>query len=78
MRLLPTLLLSATLLWAAEDHQAQAMKVKAPAPVTLPVSGTHSPVPEGPDNPGAALGKLNVGNARFVGGKRTRHAGHRP
>ncbi len=73
MSLLTALLLSTTLFLSAEDHKAQPMKVKAPD-ATLPTPGTHSPAPapEGPDNPSAALTELGAGNARFVGGKRTR------
>jgi carbonic anhydrase len=83
MRMLPSLIFSASLVLGAQEHATPAAKAKPhtpqPAPATgpakaVPASAGHdpSPVVEGPDSPSAALAELTAGNARFVAGRRTR------
>jgi carbonic anhydrase len=69
MRLLPILMLMATLALQAEDPHAPA-KPKAPGPA--PAGHGPAPAADAPDSPSAALAELSAGNARFVAGKRTR------
>ena len=79
MRLLPILLLTASLALVAEDHAAPAQATKAAKtkPATgqpIPAPAAHGPAPtaDAPDSPSAALSELSAGNARFVAGKRVR------
>jgi carbonic anhydrase len=75
MRLLPILLLSTSLVLAAQEHTpAHPAKAKPEGGHSVQAPAVHGPAPvaEGPDSPSAALSELSAGNGRFVQGKRVR------